>query len=68
MAEFYQEGHTAVTAVDWVKYFIEVAEIVDMPGLNMLEKVCRKYLGKHDLSQPAVEPELLPSSLARGSR
>ena len=68
LKEFYQEGHTAVVAVDWVKYFIEVAEMVDMPGLNMLAKVCLKYLGKHDMIQPAVEPELLPSSLSRGSR
>ena len=68
MKEFYQEGHKAVTAVDWVKYFIELAELADNPGLNMLAKVCRTFLKKNDMIQPAVEPELLPSSLSRGSR
>ena len=49
-------------------YFIEVAEKADMPGLKMLEKVCRKFLKKHELIHKAAEPELLPSSLSRGSR
>ena len=68
LEKFYAEGQKAITAVDWVKYFVEVAEMADMPGLNMLEKVCKNFLKKEDLIQPAVDPVLLPSSLSRGSR
>ena len=68
LKEFYEDNQKAVSAVDWVRYFIEVAEQADKPGLNMLKKVCRKYLEKHELQHPKLTPELLPGSLSRGSR
>ena len=70
MKDFYEQSHKAVTGVDWVRYFIEVPEQVtdDMPGLEMLSKVCHKFLTSKRATQQKVEPEMLPSSLSRGSR
>ena len=65
LQKFYAEGHQAVTQVDWVQYFIEVAESADKPGLNLLRKVCYKFLQKKDALQPKVKPEFRkPDSFA----
>ena len=68
LKEFYEEGGQAVSAADWVRYFIEVASKADTPGLKLLEKVCLKYLENKGLQQPKQTPEMLPDTLSRGSR
>ena len=53
--------------LEWVKYFVEVSEKQDSPGLQMLSKVCHKFLKQKGITYPAVEREVLPSSLSSGS-
>ena len=68
LKEFYEEGHQALTQVDWVRYFIEVSNKggAHRPGLQMLSKVCQKFLDNQ--LKKTKGPEFLPNDLARGSR
>ena len=66
LKEFYHSGQQAISAKDWVRYFIEVATKADKPSLKMLEKVCREYLIQKGLEEPKRKPELLPIHLSRG--
>ena len=70
LRDFYDEGHQALSAVDWVKYFVEVADKggEHQKGLQMFSKVCHRFLKKKGLEQAKVQPEMLPSSLSKGSR
>ena len=69
LKEFYEQGHEAITQVEWVKYFMEVAEMADKkeaPGLAMLSKSCENFLKKHEQLKPARK-EYLPADLSTGS-
>lgn len=67
LEDFYKSGGTALTQEDWVQYFLEVSMLGNhMPGLNMLEKVCRKWLQQKGLLERKIKPELLPSDLSTG--
>ena len=69
LKEFYEEGNKALTGLDWVKFFIEVADKRTdyMPGLDLLSKVCHKFLRKHSAIQEKTRIETLPTSLSTGS-
>ena len=71
LADFYSEGHKALTQVDWVRYFIEVSSKASdhQPGLKMLSKVCQTFLKKMEQKQKQEQiPPYLPSDLALGTR
>ena len=68
LKKFYAEGQTEVTQVDWAEYFIEVAMLADMPGSNMLRKVCHKFLEQNKLIQQKDWLEVLPGTCSTGSR
>ena len=68
LKEFYEGGQKALTQVDWVRYFFEVASMADMPGLNMLRKVCHKFLEQNKLIQQKDWLEVLPGTCSTGSR